>query len=198
VSLCSLVTSYLNQEIGQTNSFNAFLYLIQFIIASPMLKGLIFCGILSVMFSTMDAAINSANISLINDIIKNKILPDLDDKHDHKMIKISSLIICIICFVLCYFVKNLMSVVIFSINIWASTITIPLFARMSNIKAPFYMFYVCGLCGVVINILYYSYDFMWLKSLGVVSSSIIIESIIFMSMKFLISKFGSAGQKIYH
>lgn len=187
VSLCSLVNSYLNPEIGANNSFNAFLYLIESIISSKILKGLVLCGILSVMFSTIDAGINSANICLINDIIKNKILPNIDDKYDYLMIKITTAIICCVTVLISHFSSDLMSVIIFAVNIWASIVTIPFIIKLCNINVPNYTFYVCALCGIAINILYYIYDIE--ITISVVSSSLIIESIVVCAVKFMLQPF---------
>jgi SSS family solute:Na+ symporter len=179
ITICSLITFQINPEIHTITSFNAFLYLVDHIVTVPILKGLAFCGILSVMFSTIDALVNSANINFICDVIKTAIIPNNNEEHDLTLIRFTTFIIGAVSMLLGYCVDNMFTLLILGVNIWSSIITIPLIAGIFDFKGPKIAFYASALSGTIINIIYYLDYSSTIKTVGVVTSSIIINSIVF-------------------
>jgi Na+/proline symporter len=177
VSLCSLAAGYIYPEIGQTTSFNSFLYLTDHLIGAPAFKGLIFCGLISVMFSTLGPAMATANIAIISDIIKNQ--TTITEKQEDLLIKISSSAMILIALILSQYVENVFNALNLGINLWASIVTLPFFVAISKIPTKPIMFYLSSISGITVNILYYYSNVEFIQTFGIVISTLIVNSLIF-------------------
>jgi Na+/proline symporter len=172
---CALVTFYLNPEINHSSSYNSLLYLVDAVVNSATLKGLAFCGILSVMFSTIDTCANTATISLVNDVLKLK----FKDKDDFSLIKIATILIGTTSLCASYFVDNILELFFFGVSTWGSIVTIPLLAGIFKFKIHKTAFYASSLSGIIVNIIYYLGYSEVIQIIGNLTSALIINTIVF-------------------
>jgi Na+/proline symporter len=176
ISVSSLKILYINPNIKPQECF---LYLIRNILTFPGLKGIALCGILSLMLSTIDAFINTATINFIYDVVKIKILPNLNDKYDATLIKISSILIITISLAISYFTNDMLALLIFGFSVWGAAITIPLLAGIYGFKVSCAAFYASCISGATVNIIYYLGYSQIINSLGSIPIFLILNTIVF-------------------
>ena len=182
ISICALIAFYFNPKIvSGYNNVNAFLYLIDEIVSNRICKGIVFCSILSVMFSTIDAAINVANISIIRDILNYKKSANIS-----KPVNISTLFLACLTFVVSYFINfDVKGLLMFALNIWVAIITVPFWAQVFKINAPKQAFYASAISGSVVYAVYHFAIFDNLELVGAVTPIIITNVIVFYLAKLI-------------
>jgi Na+/proline symporter len=178
VSLCAVASSYIYPEISATNSFNSFLYLINNVVSTPIFKGVAVCGILSVMFSTIEPGIITANSAILNDISDHQIFLKANPKNQDLMIKISTIFVCSSALLLGSMVVNTTQWLMFAVNVWAGIVTVPFLAGVYGLRANDRVFYLSAASGIIINIIYYYANYQPIKIIGVVASSLVINSLL--------------------
>jgi SSS family solute:Na+ symporter len=189
ITTCSLITSYINPQINTSSSFDSFLYLVDHVVQYPVLKGLVFCGIISVMFSTAEALINTATISFVQDVIKNKLICFESEEADVGHIKSTTFVIGLMSFILSGYIQDIWHLLIWGFSIWGSIVTVPLIAVLFNFKTSKVAFYSSVLSGIIVNILYYSQSFQLINIIGIVPISLVLNICTFSIANFIDSKF---------
>jgi Na+/proline symporter len=187
VSLCSVASSNIYPEMSASNSFNSFLYLINNVVDTPIFKGVAVCGILSVMFSTIEPGIITANSAILNDICNHQMFLKADPKKQDLIIKISTVFIFTSALLLASFVVKTTQWLMFAVNLWASIVTVPFVAGIYGLRASEKVFYMSAASGIVVNIFYYYVNYHPIKIIGVVASSLIMNSLVLLISKIIFS-----------
>jgi Na+/proline symporter len=180
VSLCAVASSSIYPEIASTNNFNSFLYLINNVVSTKVFKGVALCGILSVMFSTIEPAIITANSAILNDIVNNQIFFKSSLDRQNIMLTVCTIVVCATALLLGFFVENTTAWMMFAVNLWASVVTVPFMAGVFGVRGNSALFCLSAISGISINVVYYFTSYQPIKVIGVVASSLVINGLIFL------------------
>lgn len=179
ISLCSVASAHMYPQVIANNDFNAFLHLVNQVVDTKIFKGIVFCGILSVMFSTIEPGIITANCAILHDISKNQLFASAPLKQQHIMLVTSTIFVCASALVLGLLSGNTTLLLMLAVNLWASIVTVPFVAAIFGARGGPNVFYCSAISGITINMLYYFTSYQPIKAIGVVATSIVINGSIF-------------------
>lgn len=114
------------------------------------LRGFAVIGLLSVVMSTADSYLNSGGIALVHDTFKPLWKREIDDQTELKLAKLTTFILGSVATIIALSFKTIMSIVLFSLNIWGPILVIPLYAGLLGIKANPRCFYGGVISGLTV------------------------------------------------
>ncbi|MDZ7699106.1 MAG: sodium:solute symporter family protein [Deltaproteobacteria bacterium] len=117
------------------------------------LRSLVIASLISVVMSSADSFLNSASISLINDIINPLRRVPLTSRTGLRWARITTLVTGSVAVVFALKIQSLLDILIYAYNFWAPIILVPLAAVLLGFhasKAAFIAGAVSGILGVVL------------------------------------------------
>lgn len=110
-------------------------------------KGFAIVGIASVLMSTIDSFLNTASVSLVNDVVK-PLYPNIKDGKALMLTKITTIVIGVAAILLALIENSIISLHFIIVNLWSSTILLPLTFGLIGFKTAPYSFYAASFCGL--------------------------------------------------
>lgn len=112
-------------------------------------RGLVIAGLISVVMSSADSFLNSASISLINDIVNPLRRTPLSHRSGLFWARITTLLTGSFAVVFALKIKSLLDILIYAYNFWAPIILVPLIAALLGLRAPRIAFMAGATSGIL-------------------------------------------------
>lgn len=134
----------------------AFPYLVNEILPVGI-KGFVIAGLLAVIMSTADSYLHLTGLMFCHDVIKPIFADKLDDKKELILLRICTLMLGCLSVFGAFYNSNLIDLNIFSYIFWLPAIFIPLFSAIHGIYGSSLGFYISGLSGILMMVLWKHY-----------------------------------------
>ena len=123
-------------------------------VAPVGLRGLIVAGMLSIVMSSADSFLNSAAISLVNDVVIPLRTKDVSEQKDLMLARIVNLATGIMAVLFAVLIPNVLDVLLYSYNFWCPVILVPLAAALLGFKTKPAAFYACIVSGAAVTLIW--------------------------------------------
>lgn len=123
-------------------------------IAPVGVRGIIIAGMLSIVMSSADSFLNSASVSLVNDVIIPLRKKEDKPKRDLMMTRLINLGTGVLAVLFAVLIPNVLDVLLFSYNFWCPVILVPLAAALLGFKTKPAAFYACMTTGILVMLVW--------------------------------------------
>lgn len=123
-------------------------------IAPVGVRGFIIAGMLSIVMSSADSFLNSAAVSLVNDVIIPLRKREQQVKRDLMTARLINLGTGVLAVLFAVLIPNVLDVLLFSYNFWCPVILVPLAAALLGVKTKPAAFYSCIIAGAVVTVIW--------------------------------------------
>lgn len=111
--------------------------------------GIVIAAMLSIIMSSADSFLNSASVSIVNDIILPLKKRSINDITQLRMAKIANLAVGVFSVIFAIKIESIIEILIYSYNFWAPVIIVPLVSAIIGLKVDKRHF-IAGLAGGVL------------------------------------------------
>ncbi len=122
----------------------------------PVLKGLVFSGVIAIVMSSADSYLNSASIAFVNDVLRPLKRKEMDDATLLFIAKLVTLMVGLLSIVFAISIESILDILIYAYNYWAPIILAPLVAAIYGVRRGTLAFVAGALAGVVMTIVWQS------------------------------------------
>jgi len=147
-----LVALALDPDLNPNNAMS-------FVIVSvmpPVLKGLVFSGVIAIVMSSADSYLNSASIAFVNDVWRPLQRKEMSEENLLFIAKLVTLVVGLLSIVFAVSIESILDILIYAYNYWAPIVLVPLVAAIYGIRRGTTAFLAGALTGVVATVVWQS------------------------------------------
>ncbi|WP_208978427.1 sodium:solute symporter family protein [Pseudovibrio denitrificans] len=125
-----LVALALDPDLNPNNAMS-------FVIVSvmpPVLKGLVFSGVIAIVMSSADSYLNSASIAFVNDVWRPLQRKEMREENLLFVAKLVTLVVGLLSIVFAVSIESILDILIYAYNYWAPIVLVPLVAAIYGIR----------------------------------------------------------------
>ncbi|MGH0001583.1 sodium:solute symporter family protein [Pseudovibrio ascidiaceicola] len=147
-----LVAFALDPDLNPNNAMS-------FVIVSvmpPVLKGLVFSGVIAIVMSSADSYLNSASIAFVNDVWRPLQRKAMSEENLLFIAKLVTLVVGLLSIVFAVSIESILDILIYAYNYWAPIVLVPLVAAIYGTRRGTTAFLAGAVTGVVATVLWQS------------------------------------------
>ncbi|SFK58435.1 solute:Na+ symporter, SSS family [Pseudovibrio ascidiaceicola] len=147
-----LVALALDPDLNPNNAMS-------FVIVSvmpPVLKGLVFSGVIAIVMSSADSYLNSASIAFVNDVWRPLQRKAMSEENLLFIAKLVTLVVGLLSIVFAVSIESILDILIYAYNYWAPIVLVPLVAAIYGTRRGTTAFLAGAVTGVVATVLWQS------------------------------------------
>lgn len=191
IALIGMVALELNSNIHSTTAFS---YLIEN--ALPIgIKGIAIATILAAMMSTTDSFLNSAAVSLVNDIIKPLSKNSISERRSLSLARITTISLGIISVIIAYYSNSVYDLLFYSRITWQPIIMVPFLAAILGCRVNVQSFYIGSIIALISIVIWEYYSFDKITKFHSILFGSVVNLVFFMSSNYYFNRIknGKAG-----
>lgn len=124
---------------------------------SPGMKGVLGIGILAITMSFADSDLNVGSISLARGIIKNVFFPEMSDKTELFLMRVSTIVFGVAAYFVAKSSTDLLQIIFFFNNFWMPLVVIPIYFGLYGLKVSTKVFLWASVCAAFATIYWMIY-----------------------------------------
>lgn len=117
-------------------------------------RGILIAGMLSIAMSSADSFLNSAAVSIVNDVVIPLKEKPLSDKQSFFTVRMVNIFAGIASVIFALSIPNILDILTFAYNFWCPVILVPLAATLMGVKASKPAFYASAATGAAVTVLW--------------------------------------------
>ncbi|KZK77317.1 Sodium/proline symporter [Pseudovibrio sp. W64] len=122
----------------------------------PVLKGLVFSGVIAIVMSSADSYLNSASIAFVNDVLRPLRRKEMREEDLLFIAKLVTLVVGLLSIVFAVSIESILDILIYAYNYWAPIVLVPLVAAIYGARRGTPAFVAGAVTGVVATVLWQS------------------------------------------
>lgn len=122
----------------------------------PVLKGLVFSGVIAIVMSSADSYLNSASIAFVNDVLRPLQRKEMREEDLLFIAKLVTLVVGLFSIVFAVSIESILDILIYAYNYWAPIVLVPLVAAIYGARRGTPAFVAGAVTGVVATVLWQS------------------------------------------
>ncbi|SDR33292.1 sodium:solute symporter family protein [Pseudovibrio sp. Tun.PSC04-5.I4] len=135
------------------NPNNAMPYVIMMVLP-PVLKGLVFSGVIAIVMSSADSYLNSASIAFVNDIVLPLRSRAIKEETLLFIAKIVTLCVGLLSILFAVSIESILDILIYAYNYWAPILLVPLVSAIYGLRKGTVPFLGGAVAGVLVTLLW--------------------------------------------